>query len=69
MYTREEKLQALKNGGVDNWPGYECALESLPDDYTDEELLQALEDHGVENWNCYEWVMEDLEEHGEEDVL
>lgn len=62
MYTREEKLQALKDGGVDNWSGYESALEALPEDFTDEQLLQALEDYGVDNWECYDEAMNGLVE-------
>jgi hypothetical protein len=31
------KLQALENGGVDNWDGYDFAMEELADEDEDED--------------------------------
>lgn len=31
-HNRNKKLEALENAGVDNWQGYDFAMESLEDD-------------------------------------
>ena len=59
------KIKLLKDGGVDNWPGYGFSIEDyyemneLDEDYDlDElELLWALESGGVDNWD---WFYESL---------
>lgn len=56
------KLQKLHDAGVDNWEGYDIAveqyLEDFPDgDTNDETFLAYLEGAGVDNWDGYEDAM------------
>ena len=32
LMERDEKLTALENGGVDNWHGYDWAMEAIRED-------------------------------------
>lgn len=69
-YTEEltdaEKYFALDSSGVDNWSGYDFALELAKDDganwweLTPEEKLAYLYNAGVDNWSFYS---DSLKEH------
>ena len=69
-YTEEltdaEKYFALDSSGVDNWSGYDFALELAKDDVADwweltpEEKLAYLYNAGVDNWSFYS---DSLKEH------
>ena len=69
-YTEEltdaEKYFALDSSGVDNWSGYDFALELAKDDGADwweltpEEKLAYLYNAGVDNWSFYS---DSLKEH------
>ena len=37
VQSRLDKLQALENGGVDNWDGYDWAMEELQGDANDDD--------------------------------
>lgn len=57
MYNNENTLlmDALEAVGVDNWQGYDDALELMEGDEDNRmELLDALHDAGVENWSGYD---------------
>lgn len=60
-YSDEDVLEALEAAGVDNWEGYEYAMDGLTDDYTDSELIAALYAAGVDNWEGWEYAMKMLE--------
>ena len=65
--TREQEFEALENGGVDNWGGYEYAIDLANEDGFDwedlenEEKLNYLENAGVDNWEGYDISREYLE--------
>lgn len=67
------ELWALEAAGVDNWGGYEDAIDgyyrenNLPDGYdlTDEEKLEALMQGGVDNWVGWDYAIDLLD--GEEE--
>lgn len=59
--SSKEKITALYNAGVDNWSGYEIAIESAEEetgmnwyDLSYEDQLIFLESSGVDNWNYYD---------------
>ena len=57
--TKADIYRNLSNGGVDNWGGYDYAIELAENDEKEwsslkaEEKLSYLEDAGVENWGYY----------------
>lgn len=57
--TDEDKYYALANAGVDNWSGYEEAIQLAEDDNEDWNSLSAedkynyLSNAGVDNWTYY----------------
>lgn len=57
--TPEEEFYALESWGVDNWNGYDYAIELATEDGYDyfdlepEDKLSYLEAAGVDNWNGY----------------
>ena len=57
--TKADIYRNLSNGGVDNWGGYDYAIEIAENDEKEwsslkaEEKLSYLEDAGVENWGYY----------------
>lgn len=51
-------LIALESRGVDNWVGYDYAMEQVSEDASDEDILAALENHGVDNWVGYDDAIE-----------
>lgn len=57
--SNEEKYFALVNAGVDNWPGYEEAIELAEENNEDWHRLSAedkyiyLSNAGVDNWSYY----------------
>lgn len=64
--STEVKLTALYNAGVDNWSGYEIAIESAEEetgmnwyDLSDEDQLIFLESSGVDNWTYYSDAISD----------
>jgi len=59
------EAQLLSAGGVDNWEGYDDAMEHYTpsdDDYKDaESFLEALQIAGVDNWDWYGASLEGLD--------
>lgn len=63
------ELWALEVAGVDNWGGYEDAIDeyyrenNLPEEYdlTDEEKLEALMQGGVDNWSGWDYAVDVLD--------
>ena len=61
----EQKYLALDYAGVDNWGGYDYAIESAEEDgfdwseLSDAEKLNYLENAGVDNWGYYGDAFED----------
>lgn len=57
--TKADIYRNLSNGGVDNWGGYDYAIELAENDEKEwsslkaEEKLSYLEDAGVDNWGYY----------------
>ena len=57
--TKADIYRNLSNGGVDNWGGYDYAIELAEEDekewylLTPEEKLNYLENAGVDNWGYY----------------
>ena len=57
--TNADIYRNLSNGGVDNWGGYDYAIELAEEDekewssLKDEEKLSYLEAAGVDNWGYY----------------
>ena len=66
--TREQEFEALENGGVDNWGGYEYAIDLANkdgfdwEDLENEEKLNYLENAGVDNWGWYAESIQDYKE-------
>lgn len=58
---------ALESGGVDNWDGYDFAVESAEkdgykwSDLDEETKLDYLEAAGVDNWSFYDEAIEGYE--------
>lgn len=56
----DQKFLALEYGGVDNWHGYDYAIERAEEDgldwsdLYDEDKLNYLENEGVDNWSGYD---------------
>lgn len=58
--TKEERYYALKAAGVDNWSGYDVAIEMAEEDGHDwsqlspENKIDYLYCAGVDNWHFYD---------------
>jgi len=63
------EMELLSIGGVDNWDGYEDALEDYEESddlYEDaDDYLRALKNHGVDNWAWYDASRTGLREYEE----
>ena len=57
-----EIVNALCAAGVENWEGYEDAMDGVPEAEQDDDsvFLGALYEAGVDNWEGYEIAMETL---------
>ena len=60
----DERFRALEYGGVNNWFGYEYAIECAEDndedwyDLSDSDKLEYLKNAGVDNWPYYSDALE-----------
>ena len=63
------EMELLSIGGVDNWDGYDDALEDYEESddlYEDaDDYLRALKNHGVDNWAWYDASRTGLAEYEE----
>lgn len=57
------KLDLLFRGGVDNWSGYQYAIDDASDANNDSDVLNALENGGVDNWEWYDESLNDFSEY------
>lgn len=63
--TQEERYYALEAAGVDNWNGYDFAIEMSEEDGHDwsnlspEAKMDYLDCAGVDNWTYYSDAFED----------
>ena len=63
--TQEERYYALEAAGVDNWSGYDFAIEMAEEDGHDwsnlspETKMDYLDCAGVDNWTYYSDAFED----------
>lgn len=53
QYLKKTKLSILMKHGVEDWEGYQCAIDEMPD----VDILTALENGGVEMWHNYNYAM------------
>lgn len=64
MLSREDIYYALEFGGVNNWNGFEFAIEAAENDGFDwydlspEDRMTYLENAGVDNWSYYSEAIE-----------
>lgn len=57
------KLDLLFRGGVDNWSGFQYAIDDASDANNDSDVLNALENGGVDNWEWYDESLNDFSEY------
>lgn len=57
-FLESQELAALNYEGVDNWHGYEEAMEEVEDMDNDSEVLDALHSYGVDNWHGYDEALD-----------
>lgn len=54
MMPASEILDRLYSNGVDNWEGFEIAMEGVVNPGDDDEVLSALLSAGVDNWEGFD---------------
>ena len=62
LERKADKLEALENGGVNNWDGYECALKEYhKQEKRDQLIVDACDDLA----QAFGWAPRELPEEGE----
>lgn len=62
-YLDDLELDLLQAGGVDNWDGYDYAIDIR--DQQDIDLLNALYQAGVDNWEFYDESLGDFSDYSD----